>query len=255
MYKHQLKRMKIEEVKPYNKEEDKTQQLKRMFNGISQKYDFFNDIMTFGMARRWRHRALKEVRKYPHNHILDIATGTADIAIKAFKMLNPQHITGIDISEKMLEVGREKIEKEQLSDKITLKREDVSQMSFADKTFDVAITSFGIRNFDKLEKSIQEIHRTLKPKGKFVILEMSEPQTTVIKQGYLLFVKTLIPFAVRTFSSDPKAYSYLTDSMKVFPQGKDFLSILERNGFEKIKYKKLFLGVCSLYIVEKREIK
>ncbi len=247
--------MKIEEVKPYNQEEDKTQQLKRMFNGISKKYDLFNDIMTFGMARRWRHKALKEVGKYPHSHILDIATGTADIAIKAFKMLNPEHITGIDISENMLEVGREKIAKELLSDKITLKREDVSQMSFEDEVFDVAITSFGIRNFDKLEKSIQEIYRTLKPKGKFVILEMSEPQTPIIKQGYLLFVKTLIPFAVRTFSNDAKAYNYLTDSMKAFPQGKDFLHILQRNGFEKMRYKKLFLGVCSLYVVEKRERK
>ncbi len=243
--------MDIKKVKPYNQEEDKTKQLSRMFNTISGKYDKFNDIMSMGLARKWRKKALDTLKIFPHDKILDIATGTADVSIKAFEHLNPQKVTGIDISEKMLEIGKEKVKAAGLSDNITLMIEDVSQMSFPDETFDAAITSFGIRNFDKLEKSIQEIYRVLKPNGKFVILEMSEPQTPGIKQGYYLYTKTLIPFAVRTFSNDPNAYRYLTKSMTAFPQGKELLEILKRNGFKRLKYRTFFLGVCSLYVVEK----
>lgn len=243
--------MDIKDVKPYNKDEDKTRQLNRMFNTISSKYDKFNDIMSMGLARRWRKKAILELGKFPHAKILDIAAGTADISIKAFEHIEPKHVIGIDIAEKMLEIGRQKVNDAGLSGKVTLKVEDVSQMSFADSTFDAAITSFGIRNFDKLEQSMQEIHRVLKPKGKFVILEMNEPKTPVIKQGYLLYTNTLIPFAVKTFSNDPKAYRYLTDSMEAFPQGKELIEILKRNGFKSIKYKTFFLGVCSLYVLEK----
>lgn len=243
--------MDIKEVKPYSKDEDKTEQLNRMFNGISTKYDIFNDIMSMGLAHRWRKKAILSLAPYDHKKILDIAAGTADIGIKAFEFIKPEHITGIDISEKMLEIGEKKVAEAGLSGKIKLKVEDVSQMSFEDSTFDAAITSFGIRNFDKLEQSLKEIHRVLKPNGKFVILEMSEPKTPVIKQGYLLYTNTLIPFAVKTFSNDPKAYHYLTKSMEAFPQGKKLIGILKRNGFKAIKYKTFFFGVCSLYVMEK----
>lgn len=243
--------MDIKEVKPYGKEEDKTRQLNRMFNGISSKYDMFNDIMSMGLARRWRKHAIKTLKKFPHTRILDVAAGTADIGIKAFEYINPEHITGIDISEKMLEIGREKVKDAGLSTKITLQQEDVSKMSFKESSFDAAITSFGIRNFDKLEQSIREIHRVLIPKGKFVILEMSEPKTPIIKQGYLMYTKTLIPFAAKTFSDDPKAYHYLTSSIEAFPQGKELIAILKRNGFDVIKYRTFFFGVCSLYVLEK----
>ncbi|MFV0391905.1 MAG: bifunctional demethylmenaquinone methyltransferase/2-methoxy-6-polyprenyl-1,4-benzoquinol methylase UbiE [Paludibacteraceae bacterium] len=243
--------MDIKEVKPYNKEEDKTQQLNLMFNTISRQYDKFNDIMSMGLARRWRKKALEILKNYPHEEILDIAAGTADISIKAFEYLTPSRVTGIDISEKMLEIGRLKIEEAGLSENITLQLEDVSKMSFVSNQFDAAITSFGIRNFDKLEQSIREINRILNPNGKFVILEMSEPQMPIVKQGYLLYTKTLIPFAVRTFANDPKAYSYLTDSMKAFPQGQELIGILKRNGFKLLKYQTFFMGVCSLYVGEK----
>ncbi len=243
--------MDIKQVKPYNQEEDKTKQLNRMFNTISSNYDKFNDIMSMGLAGKWRKKAILTLKPYTHNHILDIATGTADVAIKAFEYITPKHITGIDVSEKMLEIGTKKIVDAGLQDKISLQIEDVSEMSFSDESFDAAITSFGIRNFDKLEQSIREIHRVLKSKGKFVILEMSEPQTPIIKQGYLLYTRTLIPFAVKTFSNDPKAYKYLTNSMKAFPQGKEFIAILEQNGFKCLQYKTFFMGVCSLYVVEK----
>lgn len=243
--------MNIEEVKPYNQEEDKTKQLSRMFNKISGQYDQFNDLMSIGLAREWRKKAILSLKPYKHDTILDIAAGTADIGIKAFSHIKPTHITGIDVSEKMLEIGKEKVAEAGLSDKISLKVEDVSKMSFANETFDAAITSFGIRNFDKLEESIREVHRVLKPKGKFVILEMSEPRLPIVKQGYLLYTHTLIKFAARTLSKEPKAYKYLTDSMEAFPQGKEFIAILKRNGFNCLKYKTFFMGVCSLYVMEK----
>ncbi len=243
--------MNIKDVTPYNTGEDKTTQLYRMFNSISRKYDKFNDIMSMGLAHKWRDRALKTLEPYNHNQILDLACGTADICIKACRLLNPVHVTGIDISEGMMEVGRMKINAVHLNEKITLRHEDVSSMSFDNESFDAVTTSFGIRNFDKLEESIREVHRVLKPQGKFVILEMSEPRTPVIKQGYLLYTKTLIPLAVKTFSNDPLAYKYLTNSMKAFPQGKEMIAILKRNGFKSLKHKTFFLGVCSLYLLEK----
>ena len=243
--------MDINNVKPYNQEEEKTRQLNRMFNTISRQYDKFNDIMSMGLAHKWRDKALETLTPYNHNQLLDLACGTADVCIKACYVLNPEHVTGVDISEGMMEVGRMKINAEKLNEKITLQKEDVSCLSFADETFDAATTSFGIRNFDKLDESIREIHRVLKPLGKFVILEMSEPKTPVIRQGYLLYTRTVIPFAVKTFSNDPLAYKYLTDSMKVFPQGKEMIAILKKNGFRCLKYKTFFLGVCSLYVLEK----
>jgi len=243
--------MDINHVKPYNQEEEKTKQLNRMFNTISRQYDKFNDIMSMGLARRWRKKALLTLKDYNPENILDIAAGTADMCIKSFEYLRPLNVTGIDISEKMLEIGKKKVAEAGLGDRVTLRVEDVSSMSFADQSFDAATTSFGIRNFEKLDQSLQEIRRVLKPQGKFVILEMSEPQTPVIKQGYLLYTKTLIPFAVKTFANDPKAYSYLTSSMSAFPQGKQLIDILKKNGFRCLKYKTFFLGVCSLYLAEK----
>lgn len=226
-----------------------------MFDTISQQYDLFNDMMTFGLARMWRKKALQSLQPYPHDHILDIATGTADIAIQSFQHLTPTQITGIDISEKMLNIGREKINKAGLENQIKLQVADVSQLPFDDETFDAATTAFGIRNFDQLEKSIQEIHRVLKPQGKFIILEMNEPQAPLIKQGYTLFTKTLIPLLVKAFANDPKAYHYLTQSMEAFPQGKALLHILDKNNFKTIRYQKLFLGVCSLYLMQKKSEK
>lgn len=245
--------MNIKEVKPYNKEEEKTSQLRRMFNAISGKYDKFNDIMSIGLAKRWRNKAIETLLPYNPKTILDLATGTADIPIHACRILSPDKITGIDISEEMLKIGEKKVKEAGCDNCVKLLTEDVTQMSFENESFDAAITSFGLRNFDKLEESLQEIHRVLKPGGKFVILEMSEPQTPVIKQGYLLYTNTLIPFAVKTFSNDPDAYHYLTESMEAFPQGKKLIEIFEKNGFKNLKYRTFFLGVCSLYVIEKVE--
>lgn len=243
--------MDINNVKPYNQEEEKTKQLRRMFNTISGKYDMFNDIMSLKLAHFWRKKALETLVPFQPKKILDIATGTADSAIKAAQLLHPEHITGIDISEQMMEIGKLKVEKAGLNNVIDFKIEDVSEMKFEDESFDAATTTFGIRNYEKLDQSLSEIYRVLKPGGKFVILEMSEPQTPIIKQGYLLYTKTFIPFAVKTFANDPQSYSYLTHSVKAFPQGKELIKIFENHKFKLLKYRTFFLGVCSLYVVEK----
>jgi demethylmenaquinone methyltransferase/2-methoxy-6-polyprenyl-1,4-benzoquinol methylase len=163
-------------VKPYNQNEEKTAQLARMFNTISDKYDQFNDIMSWGMARVWRKQSLLKLKPYNPKQILDIAAGTADMCIKSFQYLNPEHVTGVDISEQMLEMGRVKVEKAKLSNKIDLQVQDVSALTFADASFDAATIAFGIRNFEKLDESLQQIYRVLKSKGHLLILEMNEPQ-------------------------------------------------------------------------------
>ena len=176
-------------VKPYNQEEEKTVQLARMFNTISDKYDKFNDIMSWGMARVWRKNSLLALKKYNPKRILDIAAGTADMCIKSYEYLKPDHVTGVDISDKMLEMGRVKVANANLSDRIDLQVQDCSTLTFADESFDAATIAFGIRNFEKLNDSLKQIHRVLKPNGHLLILEMNEPKKGIILKGYQLYTK------------------------------------------------------------------
>lgn len=238
-------------VKPYNQEEEKTAQLARMFNTISDKYDRFNDIMTWGLARTWRRNALLELKKYKPLQILDIATGTADMCIKSYTYLQPKKVTGIDISAKMLEVGREKVKKVGLTDRIDLLVQDVSALSFSDNTFDAATIAFGIRNFEKLDESILQIHRVLKTGGLLLILEMNEPEKGWLYQGYKLYTKVFVRMTSLLLSSDKKAYDYLQKSMHVFPNGEKLIEILGKCGFKLKKYRTFTFGVCSMYLVEK----
>lgn len=239
-------------VKPYNQDEEKTAQLARMFNTISDKYDKFNDIMSWGMARIWRKNALLSLKEYKPKQILDIAAGTADMCIKSYKYLQPDTVTGVDISAKMLEVGREKVEKANLSAKIDLQVQDVSALSFANNTFDAATIAFGIRNFEKLNDSLQQINRVLKTGGHLLILEMNEPEKGLIFKGYQLYTKVFVRMTAKYLSSDKVAYDYLTASMHAFPNGERLISILKENGFELKKYRKFTFGVCSMYLVEKK---
>lgn len=238
-------------VKPYNQDEEKTAQLARMFNTISDKYDKFNDIMTWGLARIWRKQSLLTLKQFNPKHILDIAAGTADMCIKSYEYLNPEHVTGVDISEQMLEMGRVKIAKAGLSDKIDLQVQDVSAMTFADAGFDAATIAFGIRNFEKLDESLQQIYRVLRPGGHLLILEMNEPQKGLLFKGYQLYTKIFVRMTAKYLSSDKKAYDYLQASMHAFPNGKKLIGILESNGFKLNKYHKFTFGVCSMYLVQK----
>jgi len=239
-------------VKPYNQDEEKTAQLARMFNTISDKYDNFNDIMTWGLARSWRRSSLLSLKQFNPKQILDIAAGTGDMCIKSYKYLNPDHVTGIDISDKMLEMGRFKVEKAGLSDKIDLEVQDVSALTFANETFDAATIAFGIRNFEKLNVSLQQINRVLKPKGHLLILEMNEPEKGLIFKGYQLYTRIFVRLTSKLLSSDKKAYDYLQASMHAFPNGEKLIGILAENGFKLNTYRKFTFGVCSMYLVEKQ---
>jgi demethylmenaquinone methyltransferase/2-methoxy-6-polyprenyl-1,4-benzoquinol methylase len=239
-------------VKPYNQDEVKTAQLARMFNTISDKYDQFNDIMTWGLARWWRKKSLLSLKPYHPKQMLDIAAGTADMCIKAFEYLHPDHVTGIDISDQMLETGRLKIHKAGLSSKIELLVQDVSSMTFADDVFDAATIAFGIRNFEKLNLSLQQIHRVVRKGGHLLILEMNEPENGSLLKGYQLYTRIFVRLTSKYLSNDKKAYDYLQASMHAFPNGDRLISILEKNGFKLNKYHKFTFGVCSMYLVEKQ---
>ena len=243
--------MDFNKVKPYNQEEEKTAQLSRMFNSISGQYDKFNDIMSWGMARIWRRKSLLALKAYNPKQILDIATGTADMCVKAFKFLQPEHVTGIDISEKMMEVGRMKLTEANLSDKVDLQVQDVSSMTFEDNTFDAATIAFGIRNFERLDQSLQEIHRVLKSGGHLLIVEMNEPQKGVLLWAYKLYIRLYVRTTTQLLSTDREAYSYLTASMQAFPNGEKLIAIMQQNGLIKKKYRRFLFGVCSMYLMEK----
>lgn len=238
-------------VKPYNEHEAKTKQLSRMFNTISEKYDAFNDIMTWGMARYWRKKALLSLKPYNPKALLDIATGTGDICIKAFSYLQPESAVGVDISDRMMEIGRQKVEKAGLTEKISFDVQDCASLNFNDSSFDVATISFGIRNFEKLDESLQQIHRVLKTGGHLLILEMNEPQKGLLLTAYKIYTRVFVGLTSRILSNDTKAYDYLQQSMHVFASGQKLIQILENNGFKLNKYHKFTFGVCSMYLVEK----
>jgi len=238
-------------VKPYDDTEAKTPQLSRMFNTISGQYDKFNDIMSWGMARIWRKKALNSLKIYDPKQIIDIATGTGDVGIKSFEYLSPEHVTAVDISDKMMEIGRQKVEKAGLSHAIHFEIQDCATLTYPDNQFDAATISFGIRNFEKLDESLQQIHRVLKSNGHLLILEMNEPQKGLLLKGYQLYTKIFVKLTSRYLSTDSKAYDYLSASMHAFPNGIKLIDILIRNEFKLIKYRSFTFGVCSMYLLEK----
>ncbi|HET7734184.1 MAG TPA: ubiquinone/menaquinone biosynthesis methyltransferase, partial [Paludibacter sp.] len=195
--------------------------------------------------------SLLALKSYNPKQILDIAAGTADMCIKSYEYLNPDHVTGVDISEQMLEMGRVKVAKENLSDKIDLQVQDVSALTFGDGSFDAATIAFGIRNFEKLNQSLQQIHRVLRPGGHLLILEMNEPEKGLLHKGYQLYTKVFVRMTAKYLSSDKVAYDYLQASMHAFPNGERLIGILAENGFKLNKYRKFTFGVCSMYLVQK----
>jgi demethylmenaquinone methyltransferase/2-methoxy-6-polyprenyl-1,4-benzoquinol methylase len=238
-------------VKPYNQHEEKTEQLARMFNTISGQYDQFNDLMSWGLARIWRKKALSTLKPFKPKQILDIAAGTADMCIKAHQYLQPDFVTGVDISNEMLAVGRVKVAKADLSSKIKLEVRDCANLGLESNSFDAATIAFGIRNFEKLDESLQQINRVLKPNGHLLILEMNEPKKGWLLKAYFLYTRIFVRMTAKYLSTDKEAYDYLTASMHAFPNGKDLIDILIKNGFKLNRYKKFTFGVCSMYLVEK----
>jgi len=217
-----------------------------MFNSISGKYDFLNHFLSLGIDILWRKQAVRLLKKHQPKLILDIATGTGDFAIEALS-LHPEKIIGVDISEGMLSVGREKLTKKNLTNKIELLSGDSEILPFEDNFFDAVIVSFGVRNFENLEKGLSDMLRVLKPGGKVVILEFSKPKSFPFKQIYQFYFQWILPKIGKLISKNHAAYTYLPDSVKAFPDGDDFLNILNKIGFQKNQCTPLTLGISSIY--------
>ena len=234
-------------VLPYkDKNTSKKEQIAAMFNSISGKYDFLNHFLSLGIDILWRKRAVRLLKKHQPKLILDIATGTGDFAIEALS-LNPEKIIGVDISEGMLSVGREKLIKKNLTDKIELISGDSEFLPFEDNFFDAVIVSFGVRNFENLEKGLSDMLRVLKPGGKVVILEFSKPKSFPFKQIYQFYFQWILPKIGKLISKNHAAYTYLPHSVEAFPDGDDFLNILNKIGFQKNQCTPLTLGISSIY--------
>lgn len=236
-------------IKPYKNSESKKNQVKQMFNKIAYRYDFLNRFLTLGIDNIWRKIAVKKIQNDPKN-ILDIATGTADLAIISAQITNAQ-ITGIDISDQMLKIGKQKISKKQLNNRIKLTNEDAENLSFNDEYFDAVTVGFGVRNFENLNKGLEEIYRVLKDGGYVAILEPSYPKHFPIKQLFNFYFDFVTPLIGNLISKDFKAYSYLSKSVQNFPTNKEFTKILKDTGFSSCNYYPLTLGVVSLYIAIK----
>lgn len=237
-------------VKPYTEEGSKKVQVADMFNNIAPKYDFLNRFLSAGIDKKWRRRAIKELNKEQPKIILDVATGTADFAIEALN-INPEKIIGIDISAKMLDIGREKITQKALDNKIELLLGDSEQLPFENNTFDAVTVAFGVRNFENLKQGLAEILRVLKPGGTLLVLEFSNPRKFPVKQLYRFYSKFILPTIGWLVSRDKAAYTYLPESIKVFPDGQNFLDICTSVGYAETKWIPLTMGICSIYIVKK----
>ena len=218
-----------------------------MFDDIAVKYDFLNRFLSAGIDIGWRKKAIRQLKELQPKKILDVATCTADMAIMASGILKPEKITGIDISDGMLEIGRQKIAKEGLNGIIELLNGDSETINFEDNAFDAVTVAFGVRNFQHLEKGLSEIKRVLKPGGKLVVLEFSQPKMPVVKSIYNLYMKVICPNVGKLFSKNRNAYTYLDASIKKFPEGKNFTQILDDLGYLNTYSKPLSLGICSIY--------
>ena len=236
-----------DKIKPFSEEGSKKAQVRSMFDHIAPRYDFMNRFLSAGIDVRWRKKAIQLFREDRPETLLDVATGTGDMAIMAARILKPRQLTGIDISEKMLEIGRKKIEKEELGTKIVLAGGDGETINFPDNSFDGVMVAFGVRNFEHLEKGLAEILRVLKPGARLVVLEFSKPRLPGIRSLYNLYMGVIAPQMAKWFKQDKKAYQYLNDSAKAFPDRQQFEDILKQSGYSDTKWKPLSLGICCIY--------
>ncbi len=237
-----------DKVVPYSQSNaEKKEQVASMFDSIASRYDFLNRFLSLGIDQGWRKTAISYLKDKKINHLLDIATGTADMALMAYRQIQPLKITGIDISEGMMQYGRIKIEQKGLRDTIQLSLGDSTAIPFEAAQFDGAMVAFGVRNFANLEKGLQEIYRVLMPGSKLVILEFSQPTSFWFKPIYTFYMKWVTPTVGKLFSGNKAAYTYLNESVIAFPEGTAFLTILEQAGFKNVSQQKLSLGICSIY--------
>ena len=238
-------------VSPYqDSDKNKKQQVEQMFDNIAPKYDFLNHFLSLGIDKLWRKKAVRILKAYKPSRILDVATGTGDFAIETSRIA-PTEIVGFDLSEQMLKVGAEKVKQLKLDDLISFQKGDSENMPFADASFDAITVAFGVRNFENLEKGLQEFYRVLKPGGVAVILEFSKPRYFPFRQFYQFYFFHILPRLGRMISKDSSAYTYLPESVMAFPDDHDFLKILDERGFSESRQWRLTFGIATIYLARK----
>ncbi|MBF1451581.1 bifunctional demethylmenaquinone methyltransferase/2-methoxy-6-polyprenyl-1,4-benzoquinol methylase UbiE [Prevotella pallens] len=240
-----------EKIKPYNSTDEKGKVVEEMFDNIASTYDTLNHRLSWNIDKSWRKKAIRRLAPFSPKTILDIATGTGDFAIMSAKMLLPKTLIGADISDKMMEIGRQKVKEEGLEGIISFQKEDCLNLTFPSNTFDAVTAAFGIRNFQDLEKGLGEMYRVLKKGGHLCIIELTTPISFPMKQLFKIYSKVVLPFYGRLISKDSSAYDYLNKTIAAFPQGETMMNILQSAGFTKTSFTRLTFGICTMYIAEK----
>lgn len=235
-------------IKPYNEEDAQVEQIRKMFNNIAHKYDLLNQLISFGSCNKWRKKLIKILGTFSPKKILDIATGTGDLAIDIVKNIpTVESVVGVDISEEMMHIAKHKVIKKKMENKITFQKGDASNLGFDDETFDAVTISFGIRNFSELEKSMQEAYRVLKHGGVFIFIELTEPTNKIIRPLYKTYTKYIMPYIGKVISGDSQAYKYLPESIKQFPAREQLVEKIDKVGFENTFYRSLPMGTSTIY--------
>lgn len=242
---------KQETIKPYGSEDEKGEQIEKMFDQIAHSYDKLNHRLSWDIDKWWRRYAINKLKPFAPKTMLDIATGTGDFAILAARSLQPDKLIGADISEGMMDIGRQKVKALGLDSTISFQREDCLHLSFADNTFDAVTAAFGIRNFQNLDQGLREMCRVLKPGGHLCVVELTTPVHFPMKQLFRVYSNTVLPIYGRLVSKDTNAYSYLTASIAAFPQGERMMEIMSKAGFAKSEFHRLTFGICTMYFATK----
>lgn len=240
-----------ENVKPYDSSRPKTEQVEQMFDSIAPAYDFMNRMMTFGIDKLWRRRAVNMVKARSPQRILDVATGTGDLALRLCRSIPGATVTGIDLSEEMLHIGAEKIRAAGMDSRITLAKADCLALPFDDGSFDAVTVAYGVRNFENLSKGYAEMTRVLRPGGMLCVIELAVPTQRLVLPFYNIYTRRVIPAIGHLVSSDTRAYSYLPESIAAMPQGTRMLSLMEHAGLANACLKTYTFGTCAVYTAQK----
>ena len=242
---------KQEQIKPYEGTGDKGKLVEEMFDNIAPTYDTLNHRLSWDIDKGWRKKAIKRLLPYAPKKMLDIATGTGDFAILAAQMLHPEQLVGADISEGMMEIGRQKVKRMGLDKVISFEKQDCLHLGYEDETFDAVTAAFGIRNFQNLDQGLSEMCRVLKKGGHLCIVELTTPVSFPMKQLFRIYSGTVLPIYGKLISKDQSAYDYLNKTIAAFPQGEVMMEVLMKAGFEKAEFKRLSFGICTLYFATK----
>ena len=233
-------------IKPYEDQSSgKKQQVEQMFDNIADTYDFLNHLLSIGIDRIWRKRAIRLLKQHSPSTVLDVATGTGDLAVEVWHKVKPKRVVGLDLSENMLDLGRKKAEEKGYA--IEFQKGDSENLPYEDNTFEAATVAFGVRNFENLNKGLAEIQRVLKPEGILIVLEFSRPKVFPVKQLFQFYFNAILPLIGKLFSKDKRAYTYLPESVKVFPEGRNFEQEMQAAGFQNTTFEALTFGICSIY--------